>query len=375
MSKRYDLLLLLTVIVFSIIVVEVALRFMGYKPGVFLTPNDIKNYDIDFSDPNSICNCPYFVSDSDGLFKLGSFKNSIDPTCKERYPNIQSVLKTCKTDQFGFRNSRFDIQDTLKERVMIIGDSYTFGFDAYPWDSSFCDMLPQLDTNLNVFNAGIPGADLATYENCVRIYTPIIRPKFIIVNLNKGDIVQYNKVLQANENNDIYITNKGILFKENYHFKSDSLIVYSDYKNAYSYLKQNYTHHRFPNSLIKFLFNNSALLTLSIIVMDSRLEFATSSDIHSKRYKKENCSTSYIQKIIEHGQENNATTIFSVIPGPPPFDKNTEISRVQLLAGNQKINYPDSLQETHYFKEKNKNHFNNLGHFIYAEHLLRLLRD
>ena len=182
-------------------------------------------------------------------------------------------------------------------------------------------MLGKLDTTLNVFNAGVPGADLATYEKVIELYNPIIEPDIVIVNINRGDIVQYNKALKPYSFNDIFLTNKGILFRENYHYKKDSLLVYEDSKSAYAYLKENYTIDRIKNKLLKKVFNHSSVLTLIVIVGDNRFNLNNRPFINTKSHLKEQRSILYTNNIIECCNKEGIKVVFSVIPGPPPFNK------------------------------------------------------
>ncbi|MBX7183005.1 MAG: SGNH/GDSL hydrolase family protein [Bacteroidia bacterium] len=118
-------------------------------------------------------------------------------------------------NKHGFRSIAFSPLPTDQTRVMLLGDSYTWGQSAEDLTRCFADQL--LADGFAVYNFGIPGADPAQYLAIAKTYIPIIKPDVIIVNVYGGnDIFYYHREPQPGVPL-FYFTNAGCILNQPLH--------------------------------------------------------------------------------------------------------------------------------------------------------------
>jgi len=96
-------------------------------------------------------------------------------------------------NSMGFRSIDFKNYHTQKTKVLLLGDSFTFGLTASPITNCFADLL--LANNLCVFNTGITGADPAQYEAIAQYLIPLLKPDVVCINydLSNDNMFYYRK--------------------------------------------------------------------------------------------------------------------------------------------------------------------------------------
>ncbi len=115
----------------------------------------------------------------------------------------------------GFRSVSFRSISSARKKVMLIGDSFTFGQSAFDLSNSFADQL--LADGFLVYNLGIPGADPAQYLAIAKKYLPILKPDFVIINVYAGnDIIYYQRKPEPNVPL-FYFTNAGCISNHPFH--------------------------------------------------------------------------------------------------------------------------------------------------------------
>jgi hypothetical protein len=164
-SRRPRLVLLLVNLVgisLLLLVVEVALRAWGLAPGYM----DM-GYD-DFRplpDGQSLKVSLEYYTDSAGIFRA--------------LPDSFNHRPGYHVNSWGFRGAEFEAEDSSRQKVMLIGDSFTWGAHADPIDSSFADRLRK--PGRQVFNFGIPGTNPDQYERIAQQYIPVVNPDVVCV--------------------------------------------------------------------------------------------------------------------------------------------------------------------------------------------------
>jgi len=110
----------------------------------------------------------------------------------------------------GFRSIEFKKHEgTSKKRILLIGDSFTWGMSSNPIYKSFADNL--LARGYLVYNTGIPGTDPAQYAAIAKKYIPILEPDLVIVNFYVGnDFMSYERVVEKDKPHEYY-TNIGFV--------------------------------------------------------------------------------------------------------------------------------------------------------------------
>lgn len=112
----------------------------------------------------------------------------------------------------GFRSIPFVRYPKGRKSVLLIGDSFTFGWSARPWTLSFADHLRTL--GYVVYNAGITATGPEQYEAVARRYVPALKPDFVVVNFFMGnDILHYQKTALPNEM-AYFPTNAGVMMAQ-----------------------------------------------------------------------------------------------------------------------------------------------------------------
>jgi hypothetical protein len=106
-----------------------------------------------------------YYSDSLGIFKA--------------LPDSFNHRTGYHVNSWGFRGAEFDLTDSSRQKIMLIGDSFTWGAHADPIDSSFADRLRSPDRQ--ILNFGIPGTNPDQYERIAQRYIPIVNPDVICV--------------------------------------------------------------------------------------------------------------------------------------------------------------------------------------------------
>ncbi len=111
-------------------------------------------------------------------------------------PNTQAEngygdpVPTIYIDELGLRNSGKDANSTDKTKILLLGDSFTFG-TGLSWENTFAG---QLDTDYEIYNAGIVGHTTDQYLLRLKQLTPILNPDIAIVNFFVGnDVTEHRR--------------------------------------------------------------------------------------------------------------------------------------------------------------------------------------
>lgn len=98
------------------------------------------------------------------------------------------------TNSLGLRDFRPPRKSTDKQQVLVLGDSFTFGY-GLPLEQSYPYQLEQYlnqqpgGTAYEVINAGVPGYDTVDELGLLKRILPEYSPKWIIVGLHPGDFM------------------------------------------------------------------------------------------------------------------------------------------------------------------------------------------
>jgi hypothetical protein len=235
---------------------ELALRQLGFQPGIvfqnhYLQPVDelrsFETYSTDengifalsdtartclhrilngYDDPNVSKEWPenlYYGEDwilRDHLAILrGELKNGYthyldrirEQPVAQRDPVDQTYLDQVRNpiNENGFRSIPFRNDSTSKKKVLMLGDSFTWGHSASHFSQSFSDLL--ILSGHAIYNAGISATDPAQYEAIAVKYIPIIRPDVVVVNLYMGNDIFYFRRPVVPYQTPLYLTNAGMI--------------------------------------------------------------------------------------------------------------------------------------------------------------------
>jgi hypothetical protein len=326
---------------------EVFVRHQGYTPG------DLRPKWSNFHPVDSLVVQNDFIVDSTGILIAN---------------RVQFDGTGVRINSNGFRAPEFDGLDTVRHKVLLIGDSFTWGLTAQPLDSCFADLL-SIQIQATVINTGIPAADPTQYAAITRRYVPLIKPEKVIVMFYLGNDIMLEARPTIPYKPFYYYTNAGAMMAD------DGDVHLNNAQEAYDY----YTRQ-------KFFLNHPANLFEAIIIRS-----AFFSRIYSFKYRWEeklkaektitdmSVTQQYLYTIVRICRENKCRLQIILIPEVKEADKPMTFFKKRYTGF-----FDDSiLSEYTYIPDGNSSknympypdgHLNNAGHKFYAAKIAEQIR-
>lgn len=394
---------------------ELGLRLYGFAPG--------QSYNMWFKEVDNLVLYKGYDTDSLGIFKVDpeageyissqlanvadksrwdweipkdfvgeiyTLKNDFFKVYHNLYPNIFSkFISTLKNkpaeslDQFeksvleyslspinkdGFKSIPFTDYSCDRKKVLLLGDSFTWGHNTPNITNGFADIL--LSHDYVVYNTGISGTDPSQYLAIAKKYIPILKPDFVIVNFFLGNDVFYFERPVLAQTPIFIATNAGNLIAcpiGNYILSPDSLYRFNVMQNHIP-INGNKFHEMCAKSVVTtlgwYLLNK---MNVTFYNNPERLKVWEEGESNMRDVPAAN---SQMKEIAEIASENNASFYLSIIP---------ELKRGRLTHPNE---YKNLFTEQDYFMSNEFTiwdynlkdaHFNKSGHEKYAEYLLSLI--
>ncbi|MBK7147239.1 MAG: SGNH/GDSL hydrolase family protein [Bacteroidetes bacterium] len=341
--NKHVLLFWLFLLFVAAIAIEISLRWMGFHPG------DLRPNWLSFKAVDSLYIIKQFKTGKDGILIADS-----------TYWATQNVA----INSNGFRTLNFDKIDSSKKKVLVIGDSFTWGLSANPiQDSSFCDLLSKA-FNLQVINLGIPAVDPLQYSLIAQKYVSVLKPDVVFVMFFSGnDFMTYDRRVIPNSEM-FYWTNAGAIAADidGQHF--------ADVQSAYDYLYEEKYYLKKPKSKIEYIISSSSLLSrlyaLKFRVEEKRLSLQT---IHSPAI-----TLKYLYQILNLCNASKVPLRFVFIPEVKEVEKDFA-SKYKVLLGDSRLKENWLVPEYKYedYKDYPDGHWNNDGHRFMAKYLEEIL--
>lgn len=271
----------------------------------------------------------------------------------------------------GFRSIEFTPIETEQKTVLLLGDSFTWGYAAEPIYNSFPDLLSA--KGCIVYNTGITAADLAQYEFLAQKYIPLVQPDFLVVNFYMGnDIAWWERELVPYQFLQ-YNTNAGWLSG------NPRKEYFKDVQTAYEFVKSDIGIPNQASNWVNRFLAATAIGTKCWLLLD-KWGWVDNKDLAFKDYLERNkdiwsptpIAESYIERMEAVCNQYGAQLVLAIIPdiaNTNPYNK--EIPPDSLF---KKIPFyiPNELSEQDYYPKPN-GHFNNEGHRKYADFLFNLI--
>ncbi|MDB5284332.1 MAG: hypothetical protein JWO06_3407, partial [Bacteroidota bacterium] len=115
----------------------------------------------------------------------------------------------CPLNSAGFRSPEFLETVNSAPKVLLLGDSYTYGHSTKNKTYSFADLL--MTKKYAVYNTGLSAADPPQYLSVARKYIPLIKPQYVVVNICMANDVDYYEKKYRPYQPYYYVTNAGCL--------------------------------------------------------------------------------------------------------------------------------------------------------------------
>ena len=290
-----------------------------------------------------------FHTDGDGIFKA----------VPDSFTRLQGKkLSDFSVNAQGFRGNEFKFIDTPRPKILLIGDSFAWGFSAEPITKSFPDLLDE--EGYHVYNGGIPGTDPQQYALIAEKYTPLLKPQVTAVCLYLGNDTARRPLLVKPGKNLYYDTSLGLL--RGYDDKGN---FFKDVREAVQYLKNRkcgncesaWEKFRFKTVIGRAL--DSLLYRGPGLVTDNERKWVIDS----------------LKRIEAVCLRNNSEFIIFLIPFfDPEVDNLKSTERNLPLFKDFQYYYPANLKKKDY-KGPPDLHFNNKGHRKFADFIMEILKQ
>lgn len=321
-------------------IIETALRVKGFMPG------NIQPAWSNFKTVDSLIEIPHFISDSNGLLIAN----------RNYFKHINN---------WGFRFNKEQLQLSSKKKIMLIGDSFTWGMSAEPQDSCFADILNKNEA-LNIFNFGIPIADPLQYQTIASIYADSIHPDMVVVVFYTGnDVMLHDRDIRLSP--FYYYTNAGALLAlDGNKFLPSAEAAYK----YYAFEKYRITK---PGNLFEKIAARSALAARLLAIS---LQWKEKND-KDNAIKSMSISKKYLYAIQQQCLKQNIPFAIALIPEYKElaFYRTPFKAKYKALLQDKTLGqhcFVPNLNSSMYYPYPDA-HFNNQGHRAFADFLQKIL--
>lgn len=334
------LLVQILLLVLALMAIEYFLRSKGFKPG------NVQPEWCNFKLVDSLIEIPHFIPDSNGILVANA----------TYFKGINS---------WGFRFDKHKLQQHNKKRVMLIGDSFTWGLSAIPQDSCFADILDK-NPSFNVFNFGIPIADPLQYSAIASLYLDSVMPNEVVVVFYTGnDVMIHDRNIQLQP--FYYYTNAGALLAVD----GDKFLPSA--KAAYHYYAFEKYHITQPADFIEKIALKSALVSRFIAIYAQWKEKLKK----DKATRTMSISKKYLYQIAALCSSRNIRFSIVLIPEYKELSwfRQPLKTKYKALFDDKKIGkkcFMTKLSKEMYNPYPDA-HFNNKGHRAFADFLEKIL--
>ncbi|MFN8397176.1 MAG: hypothetical protein U0176_21310 [Bacteroidia bacterium] len=290
--------------------------------------------------------------------------DSLDPVERAYLHQLRHPL-----NNQGFRSIPFQNDSTSKTKVLLLGDSFTWGHSATHLSQSFADLL--IARGFAVYNSGLSATDPAQYEAIARRYIPIIHPDAVVVNLYLGnDIMHFIRPIEPGKPL-LYVTNAGVIQAYPAPEQIPSAAA------AYEFARNEFRIPQGDTLPLNALCSKTVITTLIWqAASNARLiPFVRPNAAYWKRndpkISKESVTITHLRAIQTICQENNAKFILAVIPDDPATPAAIHQQHGKIWEGLQAHIVPNLTPADYHPSD---HHYNDQGHQKHADLLENALK-
>lgn len=312
-----------------------------------------------------------FVTDGEGVFRAN--------------PRHQ-WMQQYHINRDGFRTREFGDYSTAPQKVLFLGDSFTWGLNAEPISNCFVDRVDSL--GCLSFNTGIPGADPTQYAYLAEKYTPLVKPDILATMFYLGNDITLPRPRLPHEPLH-YITNAGWLFAYDDDGNHLSLNQAYDrqlalYNAAFAETEPGTVRHLLHHAFMKTAVGTHAWVVGSRLAprlttlfglqsldqsTDAQVGSGVQTDLHENRAVQN--TRACLSRIRLIAEEHGAAFALFVIPLSPALttEHNSVESTLHVFEGFQPF-IADFLTINDYV-DLPDDHLNNAGHEKLTEYIIR----
>ena len=346
----------IVVIACLVVILELVLRFAGMKTIYQMekqTPKWEKRY-------KKIC--PKLLKNGLKIFDdLYTGKDGIFRANPKSEYFLQKKFQGTRINSQGFRGNEFSFVDTPCTKILLIGDSFTWGASAVPLINSFADLIQ--NAGYHLYNAGIPGTDPIQYVKIAEKYTSQLKPHVVAVCLYLGnDLRRFPRPVQPSKNLH-YRTSVGFLrgYDDNYNY-------FKDVNEAINYMKKRKCGYC-DNVWDLFIYKTVIGRAIYGISHRSKKNYREATSKTNREWVKES-----LQRIQQVCRKNDSEFLLFLIPVVKRNQRkgNTFKDSIHIFKDLQ-FYYPYHIQSNDYHPPPNA-HFNNQCHRKFADFIIEILK-
>lgn len=329
-------------LIFILLLIEFASRLIGFKT-IFeeefrQNKNNYKLFCRKYRKGGIIHENLYFT-DSDGIFK-----------CRPG----QGI------NSDGFRSVEFKYLDTSVTKILLLGNSFTWGASAKPKKNCFADLLQ--DYGYRIYNSGIPATDPLQYAKIAKKYIPLLRPDVTAVMLYLGNDINIKPNPIKPGKNLYYVTNAAWL--RGY---DDKGRYFDNFEEALNYHARKRCG-KCTNFVDWFLYKTIIGKVVSNFFSKDNVEgFKQKGNINQ-------WVIDALKEIKICCEKNGSKFFLFLIPVRPDLKYNNHIKRCKHIFQDFVYYCPTNLTMQDYMRKKN-DHFNNQGHKKYLEFMKKVFNE
>lgn len=290
---------------------------------------------------------------------------------------ILDYVFNCPYNTDGFRSISFKKYATNKKKILLIGDSFTWGHSAWPISNCFADEL--LSRGYVVYNTGVSGADPAQYLAVAKKYIAELKPDYVITNFFMG-----NDPLHLTINDSVKYYNRTVKPFQPIHYSTNAGnlisapqgVYFSTADSAYNFVLTYYqvpTNTKFNKAMAATALGTFVWMQLhktglvSINVKDYEWYWQES----SKNYSGIPYCNEQLRQIDSISKVNNATH-FLISIADVASDKFGKPSQFPHMF--EGLKYCSSPVNSNGYNLQNF-HYNNEGHKQHADYIEQLIKE
>ena len=348
--KRFLLLANVFGLLVIVIFFEILLRSWGLAPGYLdMGWDDFRP----LPEGETLKVSKEFYTDSEGIFKA--------------LPDSFNHRPHYHVNSWGFRGDEFQPDDSSRKKIMLIGDSFTWGANAKPVDSSYADLIRRPE--YQILNFGIPGTEPDQYAHIAEHYIPLVNPDMVCLFFYMGnDVLMMRQDVKPFQNR-YHLTQLGWLNA----FLDGDYIGDADATYAY-YLKR----FNLPKTT---LFNKFCALTVigtrfwqlltrvGVLSADREPEIQKRIDAFQKGAMDGPYSGEYLRKIQAQCKAANIPLKLFVMSDHNDISRPAKADSPGLFQGLDYF-FPEDITLDDYYGRPD-GHYNNSGHRKMARHILK----
>lgn len=262
-------------------------------------------------------------------------------------------------------------KDSSELKILLIGDSYTLGYDANPLDSSFAVILNE-KLDLKVYNTGVFGMDPVQYRLMAERFIPQIQPDRVVIPIClQNDLMCYQR--KPRPFAPLWYKVEGFSYMATEIFDGEKVIQFSSFQESYDWYLEMYTLLGKSAPLYERLLGKTALGTMLLLPQKIKTFESKTNSIENQYPHTRN----ELKRIQEICHEQGVPVIFLAIPSPVDLQDGEDIRKKYGFAlDGLGVHYPpqDLLSESDYNSVSISGHFINSGHAKFAEFIYEAIQ-